>query len=162
MHINTPVWGQLVDSVWVLTRLTSRLMGYHPSQSILPKVSVCDQSARSAAETANRREPQQWGQGSEVTPVPTVAEGVCLCSLSPHQHTRGVWPPVNDWDCVNLVSVKTNLSRLVWIWECGSSVNLHDLLKSPKVQIIFSLRMTLFQSLTPLNLISHCNAWVAN
>lgn len=76
-----------------LTRLTSRLMGYHPSQSILPKVSVCERAAHRATETANLREPQRWGQGSEVTPVPTVAEGACLCSLSPHQHTHAVWPP---------------------------------------------------------------------
>lgn len=84
-HPNVRSAGQLRMG---LTRPTSWLTGYHPSWSILPKVSVCDQAACRASETASRRELQ----GSGVTPVPTVAEGACLCSLSPQQCTHGVRP----------------------------------------------------------------------
>lgn len=67
-------------------RPTSWLTGSHPSRPIPAKVSVCDGGGRRTAETAGREE----AEGSEVVPVPTVAEGACLCSLSPHQHTDGV------------------------------------------------------------------------
>ena len=91
-----------------LTRLTSGLTGYHPSQSIMPKVSVCDGAACGARETANHGEAQRWGQGPEVAPVPTVAEGACLCSLSPHQHSWRL-TPVSCW--VIPASVKNKWKR---------------------------------------------------
>lgn len=122
----------VAESVWGRPKTTSWLTGYHPSQSALPKVSVCDGwgGTGGAAETASRAETH----GSEVAPVPTVALGVCLCSPSPHQRACGVWPPCNPHFNESFVNTDVQTGR----FHSRVPSSSRELQKSTRVQALFS------------------------